>query len=360
MKKIIFFCPTVELGGVGKNLFKVINFYANKEKNVYLVTFNGKIISKHLNKNIKLIDTTFFGSLKLPYLLKVILCIFNYLFTFGLKRKNIFISFQSNLYFILLAKITGNKIIARSNAAPNYYINSTFKKLIFKFIYNLADIIVVNSYEFKKIFFKVFNVNSKVIYNPATNFEKKINFKYKSKLNKKVNFLNVGRLTFQKNQILLLRSFNELKYLNYKLIIIGYGSDEKRLKNYIINNKLQNRIKIINNISNIVPYLKKSEVFILSSIFEGLPNVLIEAQIAKKFIISSNCPTGPKEILMNGKAGYLFKNNDYHDLKIKIKKYFIKKNTNDIKKKIKFGYDNLYRFDEKTNLLKYYKLIHKL
>ena len=52
----------------------------------------------------------------------------------------------------------------------------------------------------------------------------------------------------------------------------------------------------------------------LTSLYEGLPNVLLEAQVLKKFIISSNCPTGPREILLNGKAGSLFKVGDYKKL----------------------------------------------
>ena len=53
--------------------------------------------------------------------------------------------------------------------------------------------------------------------------------------------------------------------------------------------------------SNPYKYIKNSDIFILTSIFEGHPNVLIEAQYLKKYIISTNCPTGPREILNNGK-----------------------------------------------------------
>ena len=80
----------------------------------------------------------------------------------------------------------------------------------------------------------------------------------------------------------------------------------------------------------------------------------------KKFIISSNCPTGPREILKNGNAGYLFKNNDYKDLKKNIKKFMINKNSYEIHKKIKLGFNNLGRFDETRNLEKYYKEIINL
>ena len=180
----------------------------------------------------------------------------------------------------------------------------------------MADKIIVNSKEFKKIFIKTFKVNPIVIYNPAYN--KKDQFKFKNVVKKNIiYFLNVARLTNQKNHIIMLKAFKEIKHINYKLKIIGNGLEENNLKSYILRNNLQNNIQIIKNISNSIKYLKKCDAFILTSKFEGLPNVLIEAQMMKKFIISSNCPTGPKEILMNGDAGYLFKNNNYKDLKKK-------------------------------------------
>ena len=59
----------------------------------------------------------------------------------------------------------------------------------------------------------------------------------------------------------------------------------------------------------------RSDIFILSSIYEGLPNVLLEAMTLKKIIISSNCQTGPREILNNGKYGIMFKTRSAEDLK---------------------------------------------
>ena len=74
----------------------------------------------------------------------------------------------------------------------------------------------------------------------------------------------------------------------------------------------------------------RSDLFILSSIFEGLPNVLLESLALNRFIISSNCPTGPSEILSYGKGGILFKIGDYKDLGKKI--IFYKKNKFKLKK----------------------------
>ena len=60
--------------------------------------------------------------------------------------------------------------------------------------------------------------------------------------------------------------------------------------------------------------MKQADVFVLSSNYEGSPNVLIEAMFLKKSVISTRCPTGPKEILKNGKLGKLIKINDTKSL----------------------------------------------
>ena len=66
--------------------------------------------------------------------------------------------------------------------------------------------------------------------------------------------------------------------------------------------------------NNPYKYIKKSDFLILTSIYEGLPNVILEAIVLNKVVISSDCPTGPKEILKNGKYGILFKTKSVKDL----------------------------------------------
>ena len=73
--------------------------------------------------------------------------------------------------------------------------------------------------------------------------------------------------------------------------------EKENLLRYIHENKLSNLVQIINFQNNPFNLIKSSDVFILTSLYEGLPNVLLESQVLKKFIISSNCPTGPREIL---------------------------------------------------------------
>ena len=101
---------------------------------------------------------------------------------------------------------------------------------------------------------------------------------------------------------------------------------------------------------NPFPLIKQADLFILSSKFEGLPNVLLESLVLKKFIISSNCRTGPKEILLNGKGGLLFKVGDYVELAKKIEYYY--KNKNKCNNMMINSYKSLKRFDYKNNLNK--------
>ena len=88
-----------------------------------------------------------------------------------------------------------------------------------------------------------------------------------------------------------------------------------------------------------------------------MPNVIIEAAVLKKPIISTNCPTGPKEILGNGKGGYMYKIGDYLKLSKIIKRY--SNNKKEFNKKKNYLYKSLDRFNYKKNLKSYYNLINR-
>ena len=152
---------------------------------------------------------------------------------------------------------------------------------------------------------------------------------------------------------LLKNSYN----IKFKLYLIGRGYKYNLLLNYILHNNLQKNIKLAGYKKNAFEYIKSSNLFVLSSKHEGLPNTLIEAQAAGVPIISSNCPTGPKEILMKGKLGDLFNPDDYKNLCKKIYNYY--KNRKLLKKKSILAKKYLYRFDYQNNLNEYVLIIKK-
>ena len=358
-KKVLIFMPSIEGGGVEKNLFLVTNFLVKKINKITLITISKKF-KKKFHKSVEFItlssniwDT--YGR-KFKYFLALILLIKEIL-----KDRNLIVfSFQANVYCIVICKLFGVKVISRSNSAPIGWSKNWLKRYIFKIVLNLADKVMVNSKEFKKDLKKEFNVNAICIYNPLNVKEiiqkskKKTSSIFKSQ--KKLKILNIGRFTEQKDQILLLKSLKYLeKDLNFEAILIGKGILRFNLNKYLKKNNLNDKVKILNFVDNPYNLLKQTDIFVLSSKFEGLPNVLLEALVLNKFVISSDCPTGPKEILLNGKGGLLFKTGSYKDLTRKILYYT--KNKNKCNKLLKVAVKSLDRFDYKKNLMEYYNLI---
>ena len=190
----------------------------------------------------------------------------------------------------------------------------------------------------------------------------------KELLKKKINFfnqfrylkiINIGRLTDQKDHITLIKALNLLKKegIKFKLYLIGQGNNYNKINNLVNKYKLTNNIKLAGFKEKAYEYINSADLFILTSKYEGLPNVLLEAQYLNKYIISTNCPTGPSEILLNGRAGDLFDVGDYRKLASIINKY--KLNKKNISIKIRTGSKSFRRFDYFENCYKYYKFVSK-
>lgn len=357
---LIFFMPSMEGGGVEKNIILVSNFLINYIKNITLITFDKKF-SKFFDKKINIIYPKNLEKKKCSKYFKYYICL-KILIKEILKKKNSLVfSFQANIYCLILSKLLNFRIIVRSNSSPTGWNKNFIKNLIFKFFLKRASSIIVNSLEFKNELKKKFEANAIVIYNPLNKNEilKKskeyVNFNFfKSK--KYLKIINIARFTDQKDHLTIIKAFNEInKKIDSRLLLMGYGQNQRLIINLIKKYKLNKKIKILPYQDNPFKYLKMSDVFVLSSLYEGLPNVLLESLTLKKFIISSNCKTGPAEILKKGKFGLLFKPGNYLDLASKINYFY--KNKKKLKIKTTEGFDSLDRFDFKKNCLKYLKVI---
>jgi len=364
-KKLLIFMPSIEGGGVEKNFFIISNFLAKKlnKVDISIITADKKY-KKNFNKKIKLItpNSNYWSSR--GRIVKYFVCLF-LLFIYYLNNKKFLIfSFQANIYAIFFSRIFRLKIISRSNSSPSGWSKNFLKNLIFKLLLKSANKIIVNSLDFKKELDKKFGVNSVCIYNPFDSrkvlklSKKKIRFKFFQNDKKSLKIINVARFTDQKDHLTLLKSFKIIKEkIPFKLLIIGRGANRDKMISYINNNNLKKNIRILDFQKNPIKFMKLAEVFILSSTFEGLPNVLLEALYLKKFVISSDCPTGPREILSGGKGGLLFKVGDEVDLSKKILSYFYNKIS--LRKKILYGKKELKRFEYYENLKKYSDLVLK-
>ena len=288
--------------------------------------------------------------------LKNIICIYLLIKNFW-STKALILSFQSNITSIIISKIFGFRVIIRLNTSLKKYINNIFKRISFKFFYSLSDIIIVNSKFFQKEL-KEIDLKSHLIYN-LNIYEKKIKKLDYFKQYKGLKILNIGRLTDQKDQLTLIKSLEILKKknINFRCIIIGRGAYKDILINEIKKLNLEKNIKLVGFKSEAEQYISQSDIFVLSSKFEGLPNVLIESQKYNVPIIASNCPTGPSEILMNGKLGELFPVGNYVNLANKLIAF--SKDKKILRLKSLNAKKYLTRFDPIINSKKYSKLILK-
>jgi glycosyltransferase involved in cell wall biosynthesis len=154
-----------------------------------------------------------------------------------------------------------------------------------------------------------------LLYDPIINV-REINLK--KKIAEKQNFINgisffaAGRLTFQKNFLFLCRCFKKLTKINesLKLVIAGEGEYKKRIVKFIKKNNLRKNITLVGYVDNIYSFLQKSKYLVVTSLWEDPGFILLEAAMARVPVISSNCPTGPEELILDKVNGLLFISNN--------------------------------------------------
>jgi glycosyltransferase involved in cell wall biosynthesis len=153
----------------------------------------------------------------------------------------------------------------------------------------------------------------RVIYNPLNS--KEVNrqaIAYDPNLPKGyINVVAVGRLTPVKNYECLVRACSLLKKNGYKfkLKILGTGTEKEKIQTLINALGLNDDVKLIGFVDNPYPYIKKSDIFVMSSISEGLPTALCEALLLGRPVVVTNC-TGCREIVDNGKYGIMTDQNE--------------------------------------------------
>ena len=214
-KHIVIFVPSIGGGGVEKNLFLISNYLIKKFKKVSVITSSKKYKYKFDKRINFLTFDNFFTNLIINRRLKILFSLI-YLCKLYIKKNDFSVlSFQGNLYCCFLCKLLNIRVVLRSNASITGWSKGFIKKILYKYISNMADNIIVNSLEFKKQYLNFFNIKTTHIYNPLNSKEiikkskKKINFKFFD--TKNYNFINIGRLVDQKDQITLLKAFYLIK-----------------------------------------------------------------------------------------------------------------------------------------------------
>jgi len=171
-------------------------------------------------------------------------------------------------------------------------------KLFYPLFYNRCDALFSNSVHINKDLKANFGVKipMEVIYNPIEIPLKRIVPETLNVSEKSLQIITAGTLNKRKNQVMIIRAFAETKSTD-KLTILGGGDLESFLKNEIISHQLSDRVNLGGRVKNVNDYLLKSDCFVLSSFTEGFPNALLEAMAIGLPCISTNCLSGPLEML---------------------------------------------------------------
>jgi glycosyltransferase involved in cell wall biosynthesis len=118
--------------------------------------------------------------------------------------------------------------------------------------------------------------------------------------------LGVGRLTGQKDFETLIRAFDEFVETNEaRLVILGEGEERDRLEALTKTLGVEDAVDLHGFVDNPYSFMKRADLFVLSSRYEGMPNVLVEAAALETPVVATDCPSGPRELLNDGEAGKL-------------------------------------------------------
>lgn len=318
-KKVAFFIPEIEIGGVESNIINFSYFLKKDYKELLLGYLRKKNleIEKKLSTNMRLIK------LKDRRMLFMFLSFKEFID----RHQTDFLivsSFMHLVHLVLLKLIMHKdlKIIFKVETNLNQSLKeqSIVDWLIYKAFGRLTfarcDLIICSCKSLKSSLPSLKNTEIKILYNPVV-FEEHHLKKFKhadhqffqNKHSKQVNLISVGRLVEVKGFEGLIDSFEILigKKISFvpRLIILGSGRLEGALKELIEKKSLGEFIDIIPFNEKFLSYIDQSDIYVCNSSYEGLNNNIVHALSLGKQIISSDCMFGPREILYSGKLGRL-------------------------------------------------------
>ena len=360
---LIFFISNFSFGGAGNSISKLCYGLSKKKYKITVICLGKCAYKKNLKKN----KINFF-ELKKTKLLFAIIAIYKTIKkNIKYKNKNILISnihYNNIILSFIARKIKNLKLILVERTPLEeldiiFSIKDFFKKQIIKILirisYKNADIIVSNSNGIKKSLLKYVKKPIITIYPPAIK-----NINHVKKTNKIVikNILCLSRLSEEKNIETAIIAMKYLKKFKIKLNIYGDGKEKNKLKNLIKYLNLKNSVFLKKYSNNTFSIFKKHQVLVSTSLFEGCGNSIIESINNNLIILSSNCPGGNSEILLNGKGGFFFKTSDPIDLSHKLKN--IVKTPNKSHNKTIVAKKFLKRFLISNNLSAYKQIFDKI
>lgn len=336
MLKIMFFLYSFSGGGAERTVLNILNNLDKTKFNPILVLGTKKDAPylENMSSEIKIINLE--TSRLRKSLLALRKCINQE------KPDILFSTVNPNNIVLSIAKVFSKQrrkkmILREANNRTESGKVGILNKIITYITYNfIADEIVALSKGVKDDLvtnFKISKNKISVIYNPVeVEFIKKKSAEPIEELKHSIDvkrIITVGRLVEQKDYPTLFHAIKKLKNQNIQLLILGKGVLEDKLKKMCQELGVQDKVLFLGFQNNPYKYISQSDLFVLPSKWEGFGHVLVEAMASGTPVISSNCNSGPFEIIEDNKYGVLFPVGDYMTLAKKIEEMLDDDNLRD-------------------------------
>jgi glycosyltransferase involved in cell wall biosynthesis len=253
---------------------------------------------------------------------------------------------HKNIYHIVLSTLSQSAF--KNRKGIKLYLKQKKLKSIYNNLNILADSDGIQDDLLNAIQIKPKTI--KTIYSP-------VDFNQINQLSKEKNIikennyiLHIGRFATVKRHDILLQAYKQSN-IEAKLVLVGDGEEKENILNLIDRLNLNDKVILTGLIKNPYPVLKNATLLVLSSEYEGLPTVILEAFSLNIPVVSTNCPSGPSEILKDELSQYLVKNLDIDNLALKIAQVY--KQPYDIPKVI------MKQFESNNIIKQYEKLINE-
>ena len=216
-------------------------------------------------------------------------------------------------HFFIASRFMKIPFISTVRNNPFLYPESKIMRLVGKMIALLSTGIFLQTDEQAEFFPKFARKKIIVVPNPVSNALIECDYQRRESIAEIATF---GRLSAQKNQCLLIQAFAMVYKTNksLRLSLYGEGEEENNLKSLVKKLGIDDAVTFKGRVSNVADALMSTDLFILSSNYEGMPNALMEAMAVGLPCISTDCPTGPSDLIQNKENGILIKSNEVGEL----------------------------------------------
>ena len=311
--KVVLFIPTVGTGGAERVISLMANYWAEKGHDITVLSLDHSSSKPFfsLHKNVRYHPLGLMKEDK-GYLGKIRRTIFQVITTrkwINNTEPDVVIAQLDIAIFLAMTSTIFSNVKAIVYEGNNPYLNVTNKYLqkLNNFIYRFTDHLVLQTQQIATTFPEHLQNKISVIYNPVTTPPAQLKQEdYLQNLQRK-KIISIGRLEHQKGYDVLVRAFHLFlqHHPNWHLEILGEGREREALEKLCKERGIADRVLLPGNVKQPYNRLIESSMFVLSSRFEGLPNVLLEAMSVGMPVIATRCKFGPEEMVHHRENGLL-------------------------------------------------------